>query len=68
MSTTAAENGVHEEQLDDVTRRGLALYEERLREMLERDHMGKVVAILVDTGDYVVADESPDAMRAMLAR
>jgi hypothetical protein len=68
MSTTTKASDAHEQQLDDVTRHGLAIYEERLKETLEREYMGKVVAIHPDTGDYVVADESPEAMRAMRVR
>ena len=51
--------------LDDVTLRGLAIYETRLRTLLEPEHTGEVVAIHVDTGDYAVAVSSPDALRAM---
>lgn len=68
MSAIAGEQDAREQQRDDVTRRGLAIYEEQLRKTVERQHLGKVVAIHVDTGDYVVAEESPDAMRAMMAR
>ncbi len=51
--------------LDDVTRRGLALYEDRLKDALEPAHTGDVVAIHLDTGDHAVAPSSPEAMRAM---
>ncbi|MDQ2800993.1 MAG: hypothetical protein M3Y13_15275 [Armatimonadota bacterium] len=51
--------------LDDVTIRGLAIYEERLKEILEPEHTGEVVAIHIDSGDHTVADSSPEALRAM---
>ena len=51
--------------LDDVTQRGLAIYETRLKALLEPDHLGEVVAIHVDSGDHAVAASSPGALRAM---
>ena len=54
-----------EQPLADVTERGLAIYESRLKALLEPDHLGEVIAIHVDTGEYVVAASSPDALRAM---
>ena len=50
---------------DDVTRRGLALYEDKLKAILEPAHTGEVVAIHLDSGDHTVASSSPEAMRAM---
>ncbi len=67
MPTTILSD-THKEQLSDVARRSLALYEKHLKETLEREHLGKVVAIHPDSGDYVVADESPEAMQALRAR
>ncbi len=55
-------------ELDEVTRRGLAIYDARLRAILEPEHNGKVVAIHVDSGDYAVARNSPLARRALRAR
>lgn len=51
--------------IDDVTRRGLAIYRDRLQAILEPTHADRVVAIHLDSGDYRVADSSPDALRAM---
>ena len=51
--------------LADVTECGLAIYESRLKALLEPEHLGEVVAIYVDTGEYAVAASSPDALRAM---
>lgn len=68
MGTTTQMGGAAvEAQLDEVERHGAALYE-RLRVTLERDHLGATVALHPDSGDYVVAEESPDAMQAMMER
>ncbi len=69
MSTLNSQVTVQQDQygqpLADVTERGLAIYESRLKAILEPDHLGEVVAIHVDTGEYAVAASSPDALRAM---
>jgi len=51
--------------LDAVARRGLEIYEGKLKTLLEPEHFGEVVAIHVDSSDYAVAPSSPEAMRAM---
>jgi hypothetical protein len=51
--------------LDEVSRRGLEIYNDRLKSLLEPAQNGRVVAIHIDTGDYVVAASAPDALRAM---
>jgi hypothetical protein len=53
---------------DDLTERGLALYERDLKPLLEPKYDGQFVAIHVDSGDYEVARSSADAMRAILKR
>jgi hypothetical protein len=50
---------------DDVVERGLAIYNSRLRQILEPGQAGKSVAIHIDSGDYLVEDYSGAAMRAM---
>ncbi len=69
MSASPPEPAARQDQygqpLDDVTRRGLAIYETRLGPLLESAHAGEVVAIHVDSGDYAVAPSSPEALRAM---
>ncbi len=52
-------------ELDELTRRGLAVYETRLRALLEPDSNGQFVAIHPATADYAVASSSGDALRAM---
>src|SRR5205823_2745285 len=41
--------------LDAVSQRGLAIYESRLKKVLEPEHNGETVAIHVESGDYAVA-------------
>lgn len=51
--------------LDEATRRALALYEAKLKAVLEPLHNGEFVAIHPDSEEYSVASTSGDAMRAM---
>ncbi len=57
-----------DEEHEALTNRGLAIYEEKLKPILEPEFDKKYVAIHVDTGDYEVANSSGDAMRAMRKR
>ncbi len=50
---------------DTLTRMGLEVYDTELRQILEPEHNGRTVAIHIDTGDYALARNSPDAMRAI---
>ena len=49
---------------DDAQR----IYNSRLRETLERDHLGAAVAIHVDSGDFAVGPTHRDAALALLKR
>ena len=52
--------------IEETARLGDAIYEERVRARVEREHYGDVVAIDVNSGDYAVADEvlaAADALR-----
>lgn len=51
--------------MDAAARRGLALYEDQLKALLEPQYIGQFVAIHTDTGEYRVASTSGEAMRAM---
>lgn len=51
-----------------LSKRGLAIYDERLKPILESKFDKKYVAIHVETADYEVADSSGNAMRAMRKR
>lgn len=59
---------VADDGLDAVTRRGLAVYDARLKAQLEPAHNGEAVAIHVDSGEYAVARTSGVAMREMRRR
>lgn len=50
---------------DEVSRRGLEIYESRLKATLEPAYEGQVVAIHIGSGAYQVAASAGAAMRAM---
>lgn len=49
----------------DAARRGRALYEAKLRALLEPEYNNRFVAIHPDSGEYAVADSTGNAMRAI---
>ncbi len=55
-----------DDTLTELSRRGLAIYEEKLKAGLEPDQNGQFVAIHVPTGDYAVGRSSADATRQLL--
>ena len=57
-----------EEEHEALSSRGLAIYEEKLRPILEPQYDKKSIAIHVETEDYEVADSTGDAMRAIRKR
>lgn len=54
------------EDLSEVARLGLSLYESELRPVLEPAQNGRAIALHVDTGKYVVADTLAEARREMV--
>lgn len=44
------------------------LYEEKLKEHLERDHFGEVIAVEPESGEYVLGKTVSDVDRARRAR
>ena len=66
MSTTQAIPT--QEELDQLSARGHAIYDQMLKAILEPQYNGQVVAIHLDSGDYEVANNSPTASRALRAR
>ena len=54
-----------ETNLKELLELGMAIYENKLKAILEPQFNGKFVAIHVDTGDYTVGRSSGDAMRTM---
>ena len=53
---------------DEVADLGKALYEREIREQLEADHHGDVVAIDVDSGTWAVAVDEIEAVDRLRAR
>ncbi len=54
--------------LSDLSQRGLAIYDEKLKAILEPDKNNQFVAIHVPTSDFSVGRSSGDAMREILKR
>lgn len=50
---------------DEISRRGQAIYDERLKPLLEPAHNGQSVAIHLETGDYVVERNWSRAIRKL---
>src|SRR5665213_1674920 len=53
-----------EEEINRLSARDSAIYDQTLKAILEREYNGQEVAIHLETGDYAVAKNSPDARRA----
>ena len=54
------------EHLTELAKRGLQLYEEKLKPILEPQYNSQFVAIHVPTSDYFIGRTSGDAMRGIL--
>ena len=54
--------------IEETARLGDAIYEATVRARVEPEHHGEVVAIDVDSGDYVVAANALTAARSLRAR
>jgi hypothetical protein len=57
-----------ESLLSPLAEQGRAIYEGRLKSILEPDHEGEAVAIHVDSGDYAIGRSHHDAAHALLSR
>ena len=57
-----------EPQFEEAAMRSEALYEHHLRDTLEREHMGEIVAIHLGSGDYFVARYRQAAIPELLAK
>lgn len=53
---------------EEHAQRGQAIYEQRVRPLVEADHRGDIVAIDIETGDYELADTTLDAANRLLTR
>lgn len=51
--------------LDEVSQRGLEIYENRLKALLEPERNGEKVAIHIESGDHEVAPFTGAAVRAL---
>jgi hypothetical protein len=56
------------EQVDDVAVKGIAIYNERLKTVLEPEHNNEYLVIRVDNGDYAIAKRRSDAGKIMRIR
>lgn len=53
------------EGFSDITRRGLAVYDTKLKAELEPEYNNQFIAIEPDSEEYAIADSTGNAMRAM---
>lgn len=53
---------------EETAQLGDAIYEQKIRPQVEPRHKGKVVAIDIETHEYIVADDALEASRQLLAR
>ncbi len=53
---------------EEVARRGKKLYDLQIRSQVESEHVGQVVAIDVETGEFAIGDDSLNASDILLAR
>jgi hypothetical protein len=53
---------------EEIVRRGIEIYDQRLKPLLEPEHVGKFIAIAVEDGDYEIAETSLDADLALRQR
>ena len=50
---------------EETARRGDEIYDRQIREAVEAENPGKIVAIDVETGDYVLAETAINAARRL---
>ena len=54
--------------IDEIARRGEEIYEQTLREQLEPEHVGKILVIDIETGEYETDDNEVAAGRRAMAK
>ena len=54
--------------IDNVGKRGQAVYDAKIRHLVEGVHHGKFIAVEPDSGDYLIRDRIVDAMLDMRAK
>lgn len=53
---------------EEHARRGTEIYEQQIRQKVETDHQGEIVAIDIETGDFEIAPKLLDAARCLRDR
>ncbi|MBI1832056.1 MAG: hypothetical protein HYR84_11465 [Planctomycetes bacterium] len=53
---------------EEHVQRGTAIYETKVRSIVEGEHAGKIVAIDIDSGAFEVGDDTLSAAERLLAR
>ena len=53
---------------EETDRIGTEIYERDIRHLVESDHVGKIVAIDVDTGTWAMSDDELDAWEILLEK
>ena len=53
---------------EEFARRGDEIYESTIRPQVEADNYGKIVAIDIETGTFVIADDTLTASQKLLAK
>ncbi len=66
--STPQSNIVSDEYRAELAAKGQALYETKLKSLLEPTHNGEYIAIHVDTGDYALGPSWIDAKRILRQR
>jgi hypothetical protein len=61
-------HGDQPQDLEERMQRADALYQDKLKAILEPEYNNKFIAIEPDSGEYAVADSTGNAMRAMHSR
>ena len=53
---------------EEFARRGDEIYESQIRPQVEADNYGKIVAIDIETGNFVIADDTLTASQKLLEK
>ena len=64
----AAAARVSEEEAEALSERGLTVYEQRLKPLLEPRHNNEFISIHVESEEYALGTSSGDALRAIRRR
>ena len=53
---------------EEHARRGTEIYEQQIRQQVEADHQGEIVAIDIETGDFEISSKLLDAAQSLRER